>query len=553
MSAPLHDDYKRLSIPDGARLEPCPCCGGTPELWQYSVSPDGPATKAVMCSTNEPIGPQDGLTNEGCPLYMPPDCHYRATMREAIKFWNDFAKALTTMRAAASEGDYERDVRKALAAKDKWAEFIPELRGGVSAENAIEILGFMIAGEKEPSDAELQAVIEQHWGYGRDDFLSVARAVLARFGTRPAAEPWKDHQTAALVNNLRDVALQYRDAQQLRERISHLIVDAAQHGFAAEPIQSGSAGEAVAVVGVGKGGGVGVEYLPGLYTLPAGTQLFASRSPAALSRQAPAAPAEAADQKCLPNGIRYMLPPLNLSGYQLREAMTFVAPDGTDEQMEQEVCIAERDAGIDMDGEPYPAGLCCWLAEYPEEGSIPLDGSVNFAAPTPAEPAKTEAKRSLADWRRLYDSRPESILRGYHFTEFVRVGEFFDALSTPPTPEAEPAQQDTKPAPALCGDALVALYDDAFNDGADSIACDLEESVKQQRRNAAINLARARLATPPAEKQAAPSGEGEHEPECLMSTGRSLELPWCCNCGQIRARKLSTPAPPDTKGADRDQ
>lgn len=92
----MHDDYKPLDTPEG--LELCPCCGGTPELWQYSTAPDAPATKVVMCKTNEPIGPQDGLTNEGCPLYMPPDHHYRATIREAIKYWNDFAKALTALQ-----------------------------------------------------------------------------------------------------------------------------------------------------------------------------------------------------------------------------------------------------------------------------------------------------------------------------------------------------------------------------------------------------------------------------------------------------------------------
>lgn len=92
-----HDDYKPLALPEG-RIELCPCCGAKPELWQYSTAPDAPATKVIMCPTNEPIGPQDGLTNEGCPLYMPPDCHYRATIREAVKFWNDFAKALTALQ-----------------------------------------------------------------------------------------------------------------------------------------------------------------------------------------------------------------------------------------------------------------------------------------------------------------------------------------------------------------------------------------------------------------------------------------------------------------------
>jgi hypothetical protein len=104
MSA-VADDYKQLEIPESSTMELCPCCGGKPELWQYTATPGGPTTKVVMCATVEPIGPQDGLTNEGCPLYMPPDCHYRATIREAVTFWNDFAKALT-----------------ALQRKNRWAE-----------------------------------------------------------------------------------------------------------------------------------------------------------------------------------------------------------------------------------------------------------------------------------------------------------------------------------------------------------------------------------------------------------------------------------------------
>lgn len=34
----------------------------------------------------------------------------------------------------------------------------------------------------------------------------------------------KDHKIAKLVNDLRDVAIEFRDAQQLRERIVHLVV-----------------------------------------------------------------------------------------------------------------------------------------------------------------------------------------------------------------------------------------------------------------------------------------------------------------------------------------
>jgi len=66
-------------------------------------------------------------------------------------------------------------------------------------------------------------------------------------------------------------------------------------------------------------------------------------------------------------------PIFTISGYQLREALEFLAPDGIDEQLEQEVCIQHgpertHDEGTD------PAGLYCWLEEYPEEGAIALTG-----------------------------------------------------------------------------------------------------------------------------------------------------------------------------------
>ena len=108
-------------------------------------------------------------------------------------------------------------------------------------------------------------------------------------------------------------------------------------------------------------------------------------------------------QKCLPNGIRYMLPPLVLSGYQLREALTFIAPDGTDDQMEQEVCIAERDAGIDMDGEKYESGLCCWMEEYPEEGSIALTGNSALYTPPAAEAQGVPSVDEIAQFIRAAD------------------------------------------------------------------------------------------------------------------------------------------------------
>lgn len=94
---PLHDDYKQLDH-DPDKIERCPVCGSQAKLWQYSTSPTAPRQLVVMCEHGDPIGPQDGIKNEGCLLYMPPDGFYQERIASAVRYWNDFARALTAMR-----------------------------------------------------------------------------------------------------------------------------------------------------------------------------------------------------------------------------------------------------------------------------------------------------------------------------------------------------------------------------------------------------------------------------------------------------------------------
>jgi len=94
-----HDEFKRMETPE-EHMEPCPCCGADAELWQRSTSPTSPCTKFGACTTSYAIGPQDGLCSDGCLLYMPPDSFYKATIREAVKYWNEFAKALAAAQRA---------------------------------------------------------------------------------------------------------------------------------------------------------------------------------------------------------------------------------------------------------------------------------------------------------------------------------------------------------------------------------------------------------------------------------------------------------------------
>lgn len=61
-----------------------------------------------------------------------------------------------------------------------------------------------------------------------------------------------------------------------------------------------------------------------------------------------------------------------INGYQLRDALGLIAPEGTPQQMETTVCIQPGPRRITSQG-VEPAGLFCWLEEYPEEGSVRLD------------------------------------------------------------------------------------------------------------------------------------------------------------------------------------
>lgn len=80
------------------------------------------------------------------------------------------------------------------------------------------------------------------------------------------------------------------------------------------------------------------------------------------------------DQRCLPEGLRYSLPALVMNGHQLKQALEFVQADDSEEALDTEVSLALRPGGYDMEGERIDAGLCIWLTEYPDEGSILLDG-----------------------------------------------------------------------------------------------------------------------------------------------------------------------------------
>lgn len=95
--------------------------------------------------------------------------------------------------------------------------------------------------------------------------------------------------------------------------------------------------------------------------------------------------ATAADAPAAPPAV-VLVPGVVISGFQLREALALLAPDGTAEQLEQSVTIELLPPIGDS-----AAGLYASHAEYPEEGAVLLEGTVVEVSPSAvAPPASSE-------------------------------------------------------------------------------------------------------------------------------------------------------------------
>lgn len=81
---------------------------------------------------------------------------------------------------------------------------------------------------------------------------------------------------------------------------------------------------------------------------------------------------------------------VTLNGHQLRDALSLIAPDGTGEQMNSRLSIQAGPARLTNHG-AEPAGMFCWLAEYPGEGSVRLDEQPREAPPTVPSPEQVLA------------------------------------------------------------------------------------------------------------------------------------------------------------------
>lgn len=96
----MHDDYRQMVPAPPEPVEPCPVCGSPASVWEYSEKPTDEVQRVVMCEKGDDLGPRDGLVWNGCLLYMPPQDFYKATGRDAVRYWNEFAKATNAHRRA---------------------------------------------------------------------------------------------------------------------------------------------------------------------------------------------------------------------------------------------------------------------------------------------------------------------------------------------------------------------------------------------------------------------------------------------------------------------
>lgn len=77
----MKEEYTKIEGWD-RKMGMAPLCGSPAELWEHKLE-NGTYRKVVMCSNGG-----DGLDDEGCPMYMPPEGFYKATKVEALSTWN---------------------------------------------------------------------------------------------------------------------------------------------------------------------------------------------------------------------------------------------------------------------------------------------------------------------------------------------------------------------------------------------------------------------------------------------------------------------------------
>lgn len=260
----VHDEYAKLDTPGGMHLEPCPVCAANAELWQYMPKPDAPAQKVVCCEHSDDIGPHDALAGGGCPLYMPPLSFYRPTIREAVKHWNEYAKALGTLRRS-------NGWRRGRVLRDASGVPGTDWRGPTGAETDAEFakrsnVGTFNSTGWEPTDLNsFKAGVSwahAHYRKWRDaDGVDSSGEVPTR-----CAQCWTRDDVEAVADCLGDDAAQLREANDEDERADNM--DRAASMLTWMLLTHPAYADGVLASDMDYGGNMGIEVPDGVLELP---------------------------------------------------------------------------------------------------------------------------------------------------------------------------------------------------------------------------------------------------------------------------------------------
>ena len=135
-------------------------------------------------------------------------------------------------------------------------------------------------------------------------------------------------------------------------------------------------------------------------------------------------------------------PIITLNGYQLLQALDFIAPDRTPEQLETQSCIQFGPERKNEDDSTDGPGYFCWYREYPEDGSILLSMQEDlntWTAPSTPEmmPPATSRDRWMyrQGWLAALDPRshkaddPDAATPGqWRVRKLVRDGKVVDCI-----------------------------------------------------------------------------------------------------------------------------
>lgn len=144
---------------------------------------------------------------------------------------------------------------------------------------------------------------------------------------------------------------------------------------------------------------------------------------------------------------------LTINGFQLRDALSLIAPDGTAEQLSETLCIQPGPSRQTAQG-IEAAGLYCWLRDFPDEGSVRLDETHNLALLEACQGARhVEVTRKLiaaARWVQRYadpQRQPDARALAHAILQLTRpiMDAHINALiGMAPTPVSQPSDNTDK-------------------------------------------------------------------------------------------------------------